>query len=89
MDYGDHRPDLNWPLLQSLASGLGLRQSSRNLRLSLRCTELKFRKLARHVRRLNLNLRGDLPANASFQMDEFETFEGRRNTRPHGRLAEH
>ena len=82
MDYRDHRPDLNWQLLQSLASGLGLRQSSRNLRLSLRCTELKFRKLARHARRLNLNLRGDLPADASFQMDELETFEGRRNTRP-------
>ena len=47
MDYRDHRPDLNARLLQLLASGIGLRQSSRNLGLSLRCTELKFRKLAR------------------------------------------
>jgi len=57
MDYRDHRPDLNALLCQSLVSGVGLRQTSRNLRLSLRCTELKFRKIARHLRRLNLNLR--------------------------------
>jgi len=82
MDYRDHRPDLNARLFQSLASGLGLRQSSRNLRLSLRCTELKFRKIARHLRRLNLNLRAPLQGQASFQLDEFETYEGRRNTRP-------
>jgi hypothetical protein len=82
MDYRDHRPDLNARLFQSLASGLGLRQSARNLRLSLSCTQLKFRKIARHLRQLNLNLRGPLPAGASFQLDEFETFEGRRNTRP-------
>jgi len=82
MDYRDHRPDLNARLFRSIASGLGLRQSSRNLRLSLRCTELKFRKIARHLRRLNLNLRAELPSGSSFQLDEFETFEGRRNTRP-------
>ena len=46
MDYRDHRPDLNARLFRSIASGLGLRQSSRNLHLSLRCTELKFRKIA-------------------------------------------
>jgi hypothetical protein len=82
MDYRDHRPDLNPRLLQSLASGLGLRQSSRNLRLSLRCTELKFRKIARHLRRLNLNLRGPLGESSTFQLDEIETYEERRNTRP-------
>ena len=82
VDYRDHRPDLNARLFHSIASGLGLRQSSRNLRLSLRCTELKFRKIARHLRRLNLNLRAELPSGSSFQLDEFETFEGRRNTRP-------
>jgi transposase-like protein len=81
-DYRDHRPDLNPRLFQLLASGLGLRQSARNLRLSQRCCELKFRKIARHLRRLHLNLSGQLPANSSFQLDEFETFEGRRNTRP-------
>jgi hypothetical protein len=65
-----------------MATGLGLRQTSRNLGLSLRCTELKFRKIARHLRRLNLNLRAPLPSDTRLQFDELETFEGRRNTRP-------
>ena len=82
MDYRDHRPDLNARLFQSLASGVGLRQTSRNLRLSLRCTELKFRKIARHLRRLNLNLRSKLPMGSKLQLDEFESYEGRRNGRP-------
>jgi hypothetical protein len=82
MDYRDHRPDLNARLLLLLASGIGLRQSSRNLGLSLRCTELKFRKIARHLRRLNLNLRGELPEGSRLELDELETYEGRRNTRP-------
>ena len=82
MDYRDHRPDLNARLFQYLASGLGLRQSSRNLRLSLRCTELKFRKIARHLRRLNLNLRSPLRDTARFHFDELETYEEQRNTRP-------
>jgi len=82
MDYRDHRPDLNAPLFLSIASGVGIRQTSRNLRLSVRCTELKFRKIARHLRRLNLRLRGPLPPGSTFQLDEFETYEGRRNTRP-------
>jgi len=81
-DYHDHRPDLNARLFRSIASGVGLRQTSRNLGLSLSCTQLKFRKIARHLRRLDLNLRGPLPAGCSLQFDELETFEGRRNTRP-------
>jgi hypothetical protein len=48
----------------------------------LRCTELKFRKVARHLRRLNLNLRTSLPSGSKFQLDEIETYEGRRNGRP-------
>lgn len=81
-DYRDHRPDLNTPLYLALASGIGLRQSARNLGLSLRCLELKARKLARHLRRLNLNLRSALPPGATLHFDELETFEERRNTRP-------
>ena len=81
-DFRDHRPDLNARLFQSLASGLGLRQCARNLGLSLRCCELKFRKIARHLRRLNLNLRQPLTEQACFQLDELETFESQRNTRP-------
>ncbi len=81
-DYHDHRPHLNAPLVRLLASGVGLRQSSRLLGLSRRCTELKFRKLARHLRRLNLNLRTQLPDDVVLQFDELETYESRRNTRP-------
>ena len=80
-DYRDHRPDLNAKVFLSLATGLGLRQTARNVGLSYRCTELKFRKIARHLRRLNLNLRG-LLGDPDLQFDELETFEGRRNTRP-------
>ena len=47
--------------MESIASGAGLRQTSRTLGLTQRCTELKFRKIARHLRRLNLNLRAQLP----------------------------
>jgi len=81
-DYFDHRPDLNARLFQSIASGVGLRQTARTLGLSLSSTQLKFRKIARHLRRLDLNLRGPLPEGSSLQFDELETFEGRRNTRP-------
>ncbi len=82
MDYHDHKPHLNTRLLALLYSGVGLRQSARVLNLSNSCLQLKARKIGRHLRRLNLNLRAALPSTASFQFDEFETFEGRRNTRP-------
>jgi len=81
-DYRDHRPDLNPRLFELLASGVGLRQSARTLRLSLRCTELKFRKIARHLRRLNLSLRGPLGGGARFHFDELETYEEHRGARP-------
>lgn len=81
-DYRDHRPDLNAKLMELLASGLGLRQISRTLKLSLGCTQQKFRKHARHLMDLNRNLQAPLPEGSSFQLDEFETYEGRRNTRP-------
>jgi len=82
MDYRDHRPDLNALLFQLLASGLGLRQSARLTRLSLSSTQEKFRKIARHLRSMNSNLRGVLPAGCALQFDEFETYEGSRKTRP-------
>ena len=82
MDYRDHRPDLNSQVFLLLASGLGLRQTARIVDMTHRCTEMKFRKIARHLRGLNLNLRGPLAQNAVLQLDEFETYEGCRNTRP-------
>lgn len=81
-DFRDHRPHLNALLFAQVAQGCGIRQTSRLLGLSLRCTELKLRKIARHLRRLNLNLRAPLRGGVSFHLDEFETFEGQRNTRP-------
>ena len=82
MDYRDHRPDLNPKLFELLASGVGLRQSSRVLGLSRRCLELKHRKIGRHLRRLNLNLQGPLPLGSVLQLDELETYEGMRTLRP-------
>jgi transposase-like protein len=82
MDYCDKKPHLNARLFELLICGVGLRQSARMLKLSRRCTELKFRKIARHIRRLNLNLRKPLMGSARFHFDEFETYEGQRNTRP-------
>jgi hypothetical protein len=82
MDYRDHRPDLNAKLVELLASGVGLRQSSRLLGLSRRCLELKSRKVGRNLRRLHLNLQEPLPAGAVLQLDELETFEGMRTLRP-------
>jgi len=80
--YRDHRPDLNTRVFLSLSTGIGLRQTARNVGLSRSCTELKFRKIGRHLRRLNLNLIGKLPKGSILSLDEAETFEGRRNTRP-------
>ena len=82
MDFADHRPELNARVIELLASGIGLRQSARVLGLSRRCLELKFRKISRHLRRLHLNLQGQLPPGATFQLDELETFEGMRTLRP-------
>lgn len=81
-DYRDHRPELNERVFQSLASGVGLRQTARNVGLSLSSTVRKFRKIARHASRLNRNLRADLPSWAGLMFDEFETYETRRNSRP-------
>ncbi len=81
-DYRDHRPDVNRELFLLLVSGVGLRQCSRVLGITRRCIELKARKIAHHLHRLNRNLRGPMPSRATFQLDELETYEGRRNTRP-------
>ena len=81
-DYRDHRPDLNAPMFLTVASGVGIRQACRVHEISLRCGELKLRKICRHLRRLNLNARGQLPADSTLHFDEIESYEGQRNTRP-------
>jgi hypothetical protein len=82
MDFRDHKPHLNRPLLELLTSGVGLRQSSRVLRLTRRCLEIKARKLGQHLAHLNLNLRGSLGEGACLQLDEIETYETKRRERP-------
>ena len=61
-DFRDRKPHLNALLFGFITSGVGIRQSARRIGLSLRCTELKLRKMGRHLRRLNLNLRKGLEA---------------------------
>ena len=82
MDYRDHKPHLNAALFDKATDGVGIRQSARKLALTRRCVELKLRKMARHARRLNLNLQRQLPADSHFHFDEFETYEEGRNTCP-------
>lgn len=82
LDYYDKKPHLNAPLFKLLASGLGLRQSGRILPLSRRCTELKARKISRHLGRLNRNLTDQMPWDSRFTLDEMETFEGERAVLP-------
>jgi hypothetical protein len=81
-DYRDHKPYLNAKVFSRLVSGCGLRQTARELGTTRRTTELKFRKMARHLGFLHRNLIGEFPREATFQLDEMETFEGCRSTRP-------
>ena len=81
-DYRDHKPHLNAKLVELLAHGLGLRQSATILHLSRRCTEMKARKLSRHLEQVNRNLLDQFPEGSSFQMDEMESFETERTVLP-------
>ena len=65
-------------LFKQLASGMGLRQCGRILPLSRRCTELKARKISRHLGRVHRNLIEQMPEGCKFSLDEMETFEGER-----------
>ena len=82
MDYCDNKPHLNPALFSLLASGLGLRQSARLISLSRRCTELKARKVSRHLGRVNRNLTDRFALGSEFMLDEMETFEGQRAVLP-------
>ena len=81
-DYYDHKPDRNPRLIALLTSGIGIRQAARRLGIHRHTVAAKLRKYGRHIAKLNANLRGDLGPIATLQFDEFETYEGRRNTRP-------
>lgn len=78
IDYRDKRPAANEALLSLLASGVGLRQSARCLKLDVHAIQKKARKLARHMGLLNRNLIRKLPAGSVVLLDEAETFEHRK-----------
>jgi hypothetical protein len=74
-----------------VTSGVGLRKTARNLGIPRKTLVLKWRKIARHGRRLDLNLKSRAAQAAQatscsgplqIQFDEHETYEMRRNTRP-------
>lgn len=82
-DYRDHRPDLNALVLVQLVSGTGLRQTARIIGSHRHTVMLKFRKMGLQLEHLNRNLQREIRARSvTLLMDEFESFEGRRNTRP-------
>jgi transposase-like protein len=90
-DYHDNKPHLNVSVVKYITSGVGLRKTARNLGLTRKNLELKWRKLAKHGRRLDLNLKSRAaraeahkPPSEPFriQFDELETYETRQNTRP-------
>lgn len=75
-DYRDRRPDANVLLFQLLASGVGLRQSTRVTGLRPTSVQKKMRKMGRTFRWLHRNLCTRLPAGKAFLLDEEETYEG-------------
>ncbi len=82
MDYCDNKPQVNATLFGLLASGIGLRQSARVISLSRRSTELKARKISRHLGRVNRNLTDQFALGSEFMLDERETFDGQRAVLP-------
>jgi len=74
-DYRDKRPDCNVKLFALLASGVGLRQSARQLGLDVHSVQRKFRKVARTCRWLHRNLAPRLPGGRTYLLDEEETYE--------------
>ena len=82
LDYRDHKPYLNAEVVSRLASGVGLRQTARELPLSLWGLQKKFRKLARHLCALHDNLLAPASVPVAFALDEAESFEGNRTIRP-------
>ncbi|MEM6567357.1 MAG: hypothetical protein AAF957_03045 [Planctomycetota bacterium] len=95
LGYRDKKPHVNARLAQELASGRWFRKLARDLHMTRNNVEKKSRKLFRHARHLNRNLRrrGPLVPECpgpyvtpdrllDLQFDEYESYETRRNTRP-------
>jgi transposase-like protein len=80
--YRDRKPHLNDAIFKALCSGAGIRQTARMLRVNRRTVAAKLAKIGRQLRCLHANLCGDLPRLLEIHLDELETFEGCRRTRP-------
>jgi transposase-like protein len=76
VDYRDRRPEVNGPLAALLTSGVGYRQSARNLRMSHGALQRKAAKLGRAMGGLHHNLLFGLPTGRTYIFDEEETYEG-------------
>ena len=82
-DYRDRVPSVNATILTLLCSGIGLRQIARVVGVHRNTVTRKFRKIGRQMGFLNANLRKKVDRDlVTLLMDEFESYEGRRNTRP-------
>ena len=78
-DCGDRKPDTNEQVLKLLTSGVGLRQVGRVVGLDVHSVQGKLRKFARTCQLLHRNLSPTLPAEATYVLDEEETFETDRS----------
>ena len=74
-DYRDHRPETNVPVFGHLISGVGLRQTARQVGLNAKSVQYKMRKHSRTLALLHANLSPRLPHARTFLMDEEETYE--------------
>lgn len=72
--YRDRRPDANDPLFRMLTSGVGLRQSGRNLCLDICSVVHKMRKIARTCALLHELMASKLTA-STYLLDEEESYE--------------
>lgn len=82
-DYRDKVPRANATILTLLCSGIGLRQTARVVGVHRNTVTRKFRKIGRQMGFLNANMRKTVDRDlVTLLMDEFESYEGRRNTRP-------
>lgn len=75
VDYRDHRPHVNARVFALLTSGVGFRQTSRNVGLSHVSVLRKAMKLGRSLGELHKNLMQGLQTGLTYVLDEEETYE--------------
>jgi transposase-like protein len=83
IDYRDKKPHLNRLIADRLSSGTGLRRTALSLGISRSTVERKFHKMGAHLRLLHEHTIDDFGAGTvELVLDELETFETCRRTRP-------